>query len=648
MKFQKIKLPIYALIFLLTSTLQTAEPPVIQLRLLETTDIHVHLMNYDYYADRKTDTFGLAMTASLIREARKEAGNSMLFDNGDLLQGNPLGDFVARGRVLRYGETHPVYKAMNLLGYDAANIGNHEFNYGLDFLLKSLAGADFPYINSNVYVDDHDENPDNDQNYFQPYVILDRQFKDESGTPHNLKIGVIGFVPPQIMNWDRRHLDGIVIAKPMVDSAKKFVPQMKAAGADIIVAVPHSGLYFDSKPGTENMVHMLSQVEHIDAILFGHSHSIFPSKKYKHEGVDLAKGTIFGVPAVMPGFWGSHLGIVDLTLKKQGKTWKVADSRSEARPIYERKGRKTTALVEPDSAVTEAVRKDHEETLAFVRRSVGKTSAPITSYFALIEDDPSIQIVTNAQKWYVEQLARGTEYEGLPILSAGAPFKSGGRGGVDYYTDVQAGPIAIRNAADMYLYPNTLMAVLLTGSQVREWLERATIIFNQIDPNKTEEQPLIGPSPSYNFDVIDGVTYEVDVTQPPRYAHKVPAPIHPEAHRIKNLRFEGQPVRDDQKFIVATNNYRATGGGVFPGLDGSTIVIRSPNTNRQVLINYIFQQKLINPSADGNWKFVPISGKVKVSFETGIKARVYAAKNPKLRFDAVQDNGFAKYFLDMN
>ncbi|WP_428637379.1 metallophosphoesterase, partial [Shewanella sp.] len=218
---------------LLTSAVNAA---TVELRVLETTDIHMHLADYDYYADKQSDKVGLSRVATLIKQARNEVKNSVLVDNGDLLQGNPLGDYVAKGRVLRFGETHPAYKAMNLLDYDVGNIGNHEFNYGLDFLMKSLAGANFPYINANVYVDDGDNDPDNDQPYFQPYMIKATKVIDTDGNEQSLNIGYIGFVPPQVMTWDKENLEGKVIAKDIIASAEKYIPKMKAEGADVIIA----------------------------------------------------------------------------------------------------------------------------------------------------------------------------------------------------------------------------------------------------------------------------------------------------------------------------------------------------------------------------------------------------------------------------
>jgi len=620
----------------------------VSLRILETTDIHTHLVNYDYYRDGESDTVGLAKVATLLKTARGEAENVVFIDNGDLIQGNPLGDYMAKERGLKDGDVHPVYKAMNLLGYDAANIGNHEFNYGLDFLGKSLAGANFPYVSANVFVDDGDDNPENDKPYFEPYVLLDREFTDNDGKVHKAKVGVIGFVPPQIMQWDKANLEGSVIAKDIVEMANKYVPEMREKGADIVIAVPHSGLSTMARNGMEeNATYYLSEVDGIDAILFGHAHTVFPSETFADlEGVDIAKGTINGVAAVMPGFWGSHLGVIDLTFNvTDDGEWTVTDSLSDARPIYQREGRTVTPLVEADPEIIAAVKDEHEATIAYMREGVGTTSAPINSFFALVADDPSIQIVTNAQKWYLEKILNGSEYDGIPILSAGAPFKAGGRGGPDYFTDIPEGKIALKNVADLYIYPNTVRAVLLDGDQVREWLEMSAGQFNQIDPNSREEQPLINPDfPTYNYDVIDGVTYEIDVTKPARY-NKAGEVINPDSHRIVNLQFDGKPVSADQKFVVATNNYRAGGGGNFPGLDGSTIIVEAPDENRTVLGNYILAKKEIDPKADGNWSFAPIGDASNVTFVTSPKASGAANAPDNISFVGEDAEGFAKYVL---
>jgi 2',3'-cyclic-nucleotide 2'-phosphodiesterase / 3'-nucleotidase len=616
----------------------------VKLRILETTDVHMNLMSYDYYQDKPTDQYGLSRTSTLIKAARAESPNSLLLDNGDLLQGGPMGDFVAKIQPLKAGQIHPAYKVMNPLGYDAGNLGNHEFNFGLDFLKRAIAGANFPYVNANVYLEDKTK-VGTEAHAFAPYVLLERKVVDTQGASHIIKIGVIGFVPPQIMQWDKAHLEGRVIAKDMVAVAQKYVPEMRAKGAQVVIAIPHSGFEKgEVAQFAENAVSKLADVAGIDAILFGHSHAEFPSKAFaSYPKVDIDRGTINGVAAVMPGRWGDHLGLIDLTLDNASGAWKVTASQSSIRPIYDRAAKKSVA--EADAAVDKAVADEHAQTLAYVRGKVAVSSAPIYSYFALVEDDPSVQIVSNAQIAYVKRAMVGTDYEKYPVLSAAAPFKAGGRQGWGYYTDIAVGPLAIKNVADLYIYPNTLKAMLLTGAQVREWLEMSAGQFNQIKSTAdggAEQQALINDAfPSYNFDTMDGVRYELDLTQPAKYAVNGSV-ASPQASRVKNLTFQGQPIKADGKFLVATNNYRAFGGGNFPALGADKVVFDAPEENRQALVEYLTMAdaltpgKQVNPTADGNWRILPVPG-VKLTFLSASASTKYLGNHPNIKL--LKDNG---------
>jgi len=619
------------------------------LRLMETTDLHVHVFPYDYYADKPRDTVGLARTASLIKGVRDEATNSMLLDNGDFLQGNPMGDYIAYERGMKDGDMHPIIAAMNTLGFDASTMGNHEFNYGLDFLMKSIAGAAFPMVSANIATE-MGAAPRGDKTMLKPYVLLDKVLKDGDGNAHPIKIGIIGFVPPQIMNWDRRHLEGNVMTRDIVATARAYVPEMKEAGADIIIALSHSGIAASTTDeGLENASLQLAMVDGIDAIMAGHHHLVFPGPKYAGiDGVDSEKGTLHGKPATMGGFWGSHMGLIDLMLERSGNEWKIISFATEARPISKRnEDRSTTALVESQQDVLESVQQQHDETLEYIRRAVGKTAAPLHSYFALVADDPSVQIVSIAQKWYIAEMLKGTEYAGLPILSAAAPFKAGGRGGPEYYTDVAVGDVAIKNVSDLYLYPNTARAVKVTGAQVKGWLERSAGMFNQVETGKADQVLLNPDFPSYNFDVIDGVTYEIDLSQPSRFDAKG-GMMNAGATRIVNLMFDGKPVTDDMEFVIATNNYRASGGGDFPGAMGDTIIFEAPDTNRDVIVRYIVEQGTINPKADANWSFKSLPDTT-VLFDTGPKAQDYIDDVQGVNIEPAGDgpDGFARFRIKL-
>ncbi|NCH87190.1 bifunctional 2',3'-cyclic-nucleotide 2'-phosphodiesterase/3'-nucleotidase [Cronobacter dublinensis] len=625
----------------------------VDLRILETTDLHSNMMDFDYYKDAPTEKFGLVRTASLINAARQEAVNSVLVDNGDLIQGSPLGDYMA-AKGLKDGDVHPVYKAMNTLDYAVGNLGNHEFNYGLDYLHKALAGANFPYVNANI-IDAKTQKP-----LFTPYLIKETQVKDKDGKPHTLKIGYIGFVPPQIMTWDKANLSGKVTVNDITETARKYVPQMRAEGADLVVVVAHSGLSAEPyKALAENSVYYLSQVPGVDAILFGHAHAVFPGKDFATiKGADIAQGTLNGVPAVMPGMWGDHLGIVDLVLNNDGGKWKVTQSKAEARPIYDAQTKKSLAA--EDQNLVKVLKADHDATREFVGQPVGKSADPMYSYLALVQDDPTVQVVNNAQKAYVEHFIQGDpDLAQLPVLSAAAPFKVGGRkNDPASFVEVEKGQLTLRNAADLYLYPNTLVVVKATGAEVKEWLECSAGQFNQIDVNSAKPQPLLNWDGfrTYNFDVIDGVKYQIDVTQPAKYDGECQT-VNPKAERIKHLTFNGKPIDPNATFLVATNNYRAY-GGKFAGTGDSHIAFASPDENRAVLAAWIGAETKrageIHPAADNNWRLAPINSRqnLDIRFETSPSDKAAAFIKEKAQYPMKKvgndDIGFAVYQLDLS
>jgi len=625
----------------------------VDLRIMETTDLHSNMMDFDYYKDTATEKFGLVRTASLINAARDEAKNSVLVDNGDLIQGSPLGDYMA-AKGLKKGEIHPVYKALNTLDYAVGNLGNHEFNYGLEYLQKALAGASFPYVNANI-IDVKTKKP-----LFTPYLIKETDVVDQEGHKQTLKIGYIGFVPPQIMTWDKANLSGKVTVNDITETARRYVPEMREKGADVVVVIAHSGLSADPYQSmAENSVYYLSEVPGVDAIMFGHAHAVFPGKDFANiKGADIAKGTLNGVPAVMPGMWGDHLGVVDLVLNNDSGKWQVTQAKAEARPIYDTAAKKSLAA--EDSKLAEILKADHDATREFVSQPIGKSADNMYSYLALVQDDPTVQVVNNAQKAYVEHFIQGDpDLAKLPVLSAAAPFKVGGRkNDPASFVEVEKGPLTFRNAADLYLYPNTLVVVKASGKEVKEWLECSAGQFNQIDITSSKPQSLINWDGfrTYNFDVIDGVEYQIDVSQPARYDGECQT-VNPSAERIKNLTFNGKPIDPNATFLVATNNYRAY-GGKFAGTGDNHIAFASPDENRSVLAAWIGAESQrvgeIHPAADNNWRLAPIHSekKLDIRFETspGDKAAEFIKEKGQYPMQkvATDEIGFAIYQMDLS
>ncbi|WEF11317.1 bifunctional 2',3'-cyclic-nucleotide 2'-phosphodiesterase/3'-nucleotidase [Pectobacterium actinidiae] len=641
-----------ALSLLATLVATTVHAATVDLRVLETTDLHSNMMDFDYYKDTPTDKFGLVRTASLIHAAREQATNSVLVDNGDLIQGSPLGDYMA-AKGLKAGDVHPVYQAMNTLDYSVGNIGNHEFNYGLDYLHKALSGAKFPYVNANV-LDAKTGKP-----LFTPYHIENKSVTDRDGKPHTLRIGYIGFVPPQIMVWDKANLTGKVTVEDITASAKKWVPEMRKQGADLVIVIPHSGLSAEPyKAMAENSVYYLSQVPGVDAIMFGHAHAVFPSNDFANiKGADIKQGTLNGVPAVMPGQWGDHLGVIDFTLNNDSGTWKVGQAKAEARPIYDKAQKKSLAA--EDDKLVKVLSDAHQNTREFVSKPIGKSADNMYSYLSLIQDDPTVQIVNNAQRAYVEHFIQGDpDLADLPVLSAAAPFKAGGRkNDPASYVEVEKGQLTFRNAADLYLYPNTLVVVKVNGQQVQEWLECSAGQFKHIDPSKREPQSLLNWDGfrTYNFDVIDGVNYQIDVTQPARYDSEC-ALINDKAHRIKALTFNGKPIDPKATFLIATNNYRAY-GEKFAGTGEKYVAFASPDENRSVLAAYISAETQksgeVKPQADNNWRLAPIVSDtpLDIRFETSPSEKATAFIKEKAQYPMTSvgndETGFAVYRLDL-
>jgi 2',3'-cyclic-nucleotide 2'-phosphodiesterase/3'-nucleotidase/5'-nucleotidase len=645
----------------------------VELRLMSTTDVHTNVYGWDYFKNAASVTVGLDRTASLVKQARSEKGNNLLLDNGDLIQGTPMGTYVAKESGFGESSTgiHPMMAAMNVMGYDAATFGNHEFNYGLDFLDRTVkgitnepnTGADFPYVNANIYNTDG-------TNKFEPFVILDKKVTDSNGVEQTIKVGLLGLVTPQIMEWDKVNLDGKVDVADIAATAEKFVPIMRAAGADVIVAMAHTGFDINAVigDGSENAVNALSKVAGIDAITFSHTHKAFPTgnndtldglfkdpttnKPYDNEKakVDNVNGHINGTPAVQAGFGGAYLGLIDLDIVQNGSHWKVEKESSKAstRSIYKTENKVNISTVDPDLAVDDAVAAAHNATIAYTGQKLGVTTAPMNSYFAMVQDDPTVQIVTYAQKQYVQNYvdANLPQYKDLAILSVGAPFKAG-RNGPEEYTSIDEGELTIRSASDLYLYDNTLKAIKVKGSVVKEWLEMSAGAFNRIKPAISTPQPLLNSKFSvFNFDVIDGVQYKIDVTKNAKY--NPDGSINDiSSSRVTDVTYNDQPLNLDQDFIVVTNNYRASGGGNFPGVKGAELVMDTQEENRQVLMDYISEAGTIDPTVDGNWSLSPIKGNVNVTFTTSPKAASVAPAN--ITYTGQQDNkGFGIFKLDLS
>ena len=554
----------------------------IRLRLLATSDVHGAILPYDYAAGREAGCFGLARAASLVAELRDAVdGQCLLLDNGDFLQGTPLSDLHDSTET---GLPHPVIAAMNSLGYDAAGIGNHEFNFGLDTLRAAVAQAAFPITCANALTHQGAE-VEQDETLLPPYVLLDRQIRDSAGTVQHLKIGILAVVPPQIAAWDKFHLAGQITARDMVETAAARVPMLRAAGADLIILLAHAGMDpGPHQPGMENAALSLAQVPGIDAMIAGHSHEVFPQAGAQpaFEGVDHANGTFHGVPTVMPGFRASHLGVIDLLLTQGATGWQVTGHDVRTCPVKPEGG--NPVPVHP--ATVAAVEPCHSATLSRLSEPLGHSTSAIHSYLSQFRSDLPVRLVAEAQRRAVADALSHGPYAALPVLSATAPFNTGGRAGPDAYTDIPAGPLTLRNIIDLQPFPNTLCALLVTGAEIRDWLERSVSCYFQIQPGLMN-QPLWNPAfPGHAADMIAGLRYRIDLTQAPLYTEKG-HPTGARRGRIQSMDHRGKPVTDNTRFVMAVNNYRAFGGGPYAALPQDRIIYTSTRAVRDVLADFV-------------------------------------------------------------
>ena len=592
------------------------------LTIMGTTDMHQNLMPYDYMADKEVEGFGFAKTYSLIEEVRKNNKNTMLLSNGDIISGSLISTLETQVDPLKEGETQRIVEIYNKVGYEAVAVGNHELqDYEMDYFEKARQGAEFPWVSANIKLNNQD------QRYVKPYTIIEKEIDGKK-----LKVGVIGFTPPQTMRWGSSHLKGNVEMEDIITAAKKYVPELKKK-SDIVVAIAHTGISTapkDSYDARENAAYYLAQVDGIDAMILGHQHGDLPGGYEDIEGIDSQAGTIHGVPAVMPKSWGRALGVIDLKLMNNGDDWKVTSFDTELKVVDKN--------VKAHPMVEKMAQDVHQATIDYVRKPLGEAERDITSYVSRVMDSSVTQIINNAQLWWAKQEFAEGEYSDLPILSAAAPFKAG-RENPKYFTEVDKGNITIGDVTDIYIYANQIRVMKLNGQQVIEWLERSAENFNRIDPNASGKQKLLNSEFSaYNYDVIEGIEYQIDVTKP-------------QGERIVNATYEGQPLTAEQEFLVVTNDYRAGGGGDFPPcVEEDPVYAPSGATNRAQIIKYVKAKGTINPEPTNNWSIKPVDIEGTVTFRSHPKADEYMKEYDfkGIEFLKVDQNDMGVYEINLD
>ncbi|MDO6727551.1 bifunctional 2',3'-cyclic-nucleotide 2'-phosphodiesterase/3'-nucleotidase [Cognatishimia sp. 1_MG-2023] len=610
----------------------------ISLTILATSDVHGSLSSYDALADTHQPSGGLTRISSYVSDMRKTAANCLLLDNGDFLQGAAICDLAAMGDLDQFAK-HPVLKAMNHLKYDAVGLGNHELDYGLTYLRKCLAQAEFPVVSSNLGC------------VRQPWkseLILERKVCDQNGKEHTLKIGILSVMPQQVVEWNRIHLRNEIAALNPVAAAKTRAAHLKSMGADLIIALAHTGIgAIDPPVDAENVAIPIAKIQHIDAVICGHTHQIFPTPTHTTQSViDSKNGRIHGKPAVMAGFNASYLGKIDLELQNLKDQWQVTQSTTEVIAMVPKEAQRDGTA--QDIELLEKLAPYQSATRRKLQRKIGTVNQPIHSYFARLPGDPSCALTALAKFQFAQSDANQHTLPDLPILAASSPFRSGGKAGPTYFTDVKSGPVTSGDLYELHPFQNTISALQINGRQLKDWLEMSASSFRQVRP-RTRRQTLKDPSfPCYGFDTVYGVTYQIDLFEPAKYDVLGRIKHGGPGKRIRKLQWQGQDVAPDQEFILLTNSYRAGGGGNFPHAADAKRVDITPQDLRELVADTIANGFDPDDLPTAPWQFTPLRDASAI-FLTGPGARqvVNEADHLPLTEVGMNDDGFLEYRLDL-
>ncbi|MFD8327144.1 bifunctional metallophosphatase/5'-nucleotidase [Streptomyces lydicus] len=541
-----------------------------------TTDLHGNVFNWDYatdaeFDDRDHNDVGLAKISTLVSRVRREKGrhNTLLIDAGDTIQGTQLAYYYAKIDPITDpgGPVHPMARAMNAIGYDAAALGNHEFNYGIPVLRKFEESCDFPLLGANA-VDARSLRP-----AFPPYVL--KRLRSPRGRV--VTVAVLGLTNPGIAIWDKAHVQGKLAFPGLVEQAAKWVPRLRSRGADVVVVAAHSGAggtssYGDQLPYVENAAALVAErVPGIDAILVGHAHVEIPERRVVN--AETGREVVLSEPLK----WGQRLTLFDVVVEWRGGRWEVGSVGSRVL---------NSNAVAEDARITGLLRAEHRKVVAYVNRVIGRSKAEMTAAEAPVKDTAILDFIAFVQADVVRKALAGSAYASLPVLSQASCFSRTAR--------VPEGDVTIRSMAALYPFDNTLEARVLTGAQLRDYLEFSaryyvrTAAGGPVDPSGITNAE---GTPDYNYDVVCGVSYEIDIAKPV-------------GQRIGKLLFEGKPVAEGARFVLAVNNYRASGGGNFPHVAAAEQVWSTSDEIRNLIIGWVQEAKVIDGSvfASVDWR----------------------------------------------
>lgn len=528
------------LLLLVLAALLVAQ--TLTLTILHTSDLHGNIFPINYATNKPSDV-GLAKIYTLVKAVRSENPNVLLIDTGDLIQGTPLEYYHAR---IENDSPDPMVLVMNHMGFKASVLGNHEFNYGMNILKKAISEAEFPFLSANIV------KKGTDQPYFKPYVVL-----EVSG----VKVGLLGLTTKFIPNWeDPKNIAELDFLDP-VEVAKKYVKILREEEkVDVVIVGYHGGLERDPESGepTEELTgenqgyQLLQEVPGIDALLTGHQHRSLAVM-------------IKGVPVTQPSNWGQELGRIDLVLDNSSGSWKIVDKKVT---LLSTKG------VEADQEILSLAQSYEDKVQKWLDQPIGWAEGDFyveDPLSARLEDHPLIEFINRVQMYYSKAK-----------ISSAALFNNDIKGWKE-------GPITLRDINAVYIYPNTLKVLKVTGKDIKDALELSASYFDYDGNEITVNKSWVEPKPRhYNYDMWEGIHYIIDVSKPV-------------GQRIVDLTFEGKPVEMDKEYEIVLNNYRAGGGGGYTMFKGKPVVREVMMEVAELMADYVMQHKTIRPTVNHNW-----------------------------------------------
>jgi 2',3'-cyclic-nucleotide 2'-phosphodiesterase/3'-nucleotidase len=516
--------------------------------ILATTDLHGNLLPIDYYSN-KADARGLAKAATIIKQARKENPDLLLLDSGDTIQGTPLAYYHNKKNNR---PPDPMMLSMNALRYDAMAVGNHEYNFGLAVLEKARGEAKFPWLSANTY------RKGTDQTAYEPYLV-----KEVSG----VRVGILGLTTPGIPSWENpENYAGLEFRDPLPEAQKWTRILREKERADVVVVAMHMGLEEDlttgqltpgQAPNENEAVRIAREVPGIDVILMGHTHREVPAVY------------INGVLLTQADRWAKRVARADVYLEKDTSVeyvprWRVVAKGARTIPVDD--------TVKVDEEIAKLAEPYDRETQGWLGRVIGESGAELTAPQARFQDTAILDLIQRVQL-----------EAGRADVSMAASFNPQAR--------IPKGPVTVRDIAGLYEYENTLVTLEVTGQQLKDALEHSAKYFLPYTPNKSPAELVDEKIPGYNFDMAEGVSYDLDLTKPL-------------GQRIQNLRFQGQPLAPDRKLRLVTNNYRVNGGGGYEMYKSAPVVYRSSEEVRELIIDWVERHKTIPIEPTNNWRLL--------------------------------------------